>query len=268
MDSFLYAFPSAFLVVVLFVFIVAGIELGYRLGQKTQELLIEPTRSQINAIQASMLALLALVLGFTFSLSLQRFDDRAKAVVDEANAIATTYLRTHLLPDSVRAETQKLLGEYVDYRLKAGKVSLDLADDRTSLMAQSDNRLEGIWRLTAKVAREDGGPVTSGLFMTSLNEMIDASGSRDATVKRHVPSLVLLLLFLTFILTAGVIGYANGAENHRPSIAAYVLALLIALLVFIIIDLDRPRRGLMQVPQDSMQNTHEWIHEWIQADVD
>ena len=75
-----------------------------------------------------------------------------------------------------------------------------------------------------------------------------------------MPELVLLLLFATFILTGIVIGYANGAEDHRPSIAAHVLALLIALLVFIIIDLDRPRRGLIQVPQESMQNTHEWIN--------
>ena len=109
MDSFLYGFPTALIVAVLFVFIVLGIELGYRLGRRTQTRLIEPVKTQINAIQASMLALLALVLGFTFSLSLQRFDDRAKAVVDEANAIGTTYLRTYLLPESVRADKPELL---------------------------------------------------------------------------------------------------------------------------------------------------------------
>ena len=268
MDSYLYDFDTAFIAVVLLVFIVIGIELGYRLGLKTQKRLVELKKSQINAIQASMLALLALVLGFTFSLSLQRYDDRAKAVVDEANAIGTTYLRTYLLPESVRAEAQKLTGEYIDYRLKAGAVSLDQSEERESAVVQSDSKLGELWRLTVQAAREDGGPVTSGMFMTSLNQMIDAFGSRDATVKRHVPQLVLLLLFATFILSGTVIGYANGAEDHRPSIAAYVLAFLIVLLVFIIIDLDRPRRGFIEVSQESMQTTHEWIHEWIEKDVD
>ena len=97
-----------------------------------------------------------------------------------------------------------------------------------------------------------------------MNETIDAFGSRDAIVKRRVPELVLLLLYTTFVLTGVVIGYANGAEDHRPSLAAYILAFLITLLVFIIIDLDRGRRGIIQVPQDSIENAHEWIH----ADVD
>ena len=260
MDSFLYEFDTALIVAILFVFLVAGIELGYRLGRRTQKLLVEPTKSQINAIQASMLALLALILGFTFSLSLQRFNDRATAIVDESNAIGTTYLRIDLLPESIRAEAQSLTREYIDFRLKAGAVSLNKAEARSSVIAKSDARLGELWDLTANAAREDGGPVTSGLFIASLNETIDAFGSRDAIVKRHVPELVLLLLFTTFILTGVVIGYANGAEDHRPSIAAYVLAFLIALLVFIIIDLDRPRRGLIQVPQDSMESTREWIH--------
>ena len=267
MGSFLYDFSTTVIVVVLFLFIVLGMEFGYRVGRMTQKRLVELKKSQINAIQASMLALLALVLGFTFSLSLQRYDDRARAVVDEANAIGTTYLRTYLLPESVRAEAQKLTGEYIDYRLQAGSVSLNQLEERTSVVVESDTKLEELWRLTSRAAREDGGPVTSGMFLTSLNETIDAFGSRDATIKRHVPELVLLLLFATFILTGTVIGYANGAEDHRPSIAAYILAFLIAMLVFIIIDLDRPRRGFIEVSQESMQNTHEWIHEWIVRDV-
>jgi hypothetical protein len=139
-------------------------------------------------------------------------------------------------------------------------VALNEEDARTSLIAKSNSRLGELWRLTSKAAREDGGPATSGLFITSLNETIDAFGSRDTIVKRRVPELVLLLLYATFVLTGVVIGYANGAEDHRPSLASYILAFLITLLVFIIIDLDRGRRGIIQVPQDSIESTHEWIH--------
>ena len=120
------------------------------------------------------------------------------------------------------------------------------------MLVKSDGISGELWRLTSRVAAEDGGPVTSGLYIQALNETIDAFGSRDTVVKRHVPEVVVFLLFATFILTGVVIGYANGAEDHRPSIAAHVLALLIVLLVFIIIDLDRPRRGLVQVPQENL----------------
>jgi hypothetical protein len=265
MDSLLSDLPTILIVVALFAFIVMGIEVGYRLGRRTQKQLVDTTKSQINAIQASMLALLALILGFTFSLSLQRYYDRAAAVVDEANAIGTTYLRTYLLPESVRADAQRLTREYIDFRLKAGSVPLNEEGARSAVIAKSNSRVGELWDLTARAAREDGGPVTSGLFITSLNETIDAFGSRDAIVKRRVPELVLLLLFATFILTGVVIGYANGAEDHRPSLAAYILAFLIILLVFIIIDLDRGRRGIIQVPQDSIESTHEWIHAGVDS---
>jgi len=252
MDPILYNFPTVLIVFALFVAIVIGIEGGYRLGRWAQRLLVEPTKSQINAIQASMLALLALILGFTFSLSLQRYDDRANAVVDEANAIGTTYLRTDLLPQSVRADAKKLLREYVDCRVEAGSISLDQKDERYSSLVNSEATSAELWQISAEAAAEDGGPVTSGLYITALNEMIDSFGTRAAIINRCVPELVILLLMITFVLTGAVIGYASGAEDHRPSIAAHIMVLLIVLLVFIIIDLDRPRRGLIQIPQKNL----------------
>jgi hypothetical protein len=82
--------------------------------------------------------------------------------------------------------------------------------------------------------------------------MIDAFGVRDAALARHVPEIVLFLLFGSFVLTACLVGYASGVGGHRVSFATYVLVLLITFLVFIIVDLDRPRRGLIQVNQHSM----------------
>ena len=96
----MYNYSSVLIVAILFVFMVLAIEAGYRIGGRTQSLVNESTKTQINAIQASLLGILALLLGFTFSLSLQRFDSRSEAVVNEANAIGTTYLRAQLLPSA------------------------------------------------------------------------------------------------------------------------------------------------------------------------
>jgi uncharacterized membrane protein (Fun14 family) len=94
--------------------------------------------------------------------------------------------------------------------------------------------------------------VTTGLFIQSLNETIDSYGRRDAALSRHVPEIIFFLLFATFVLTGGVIGYAAGAAGHRPSLASYILVVVIVILVFIIIDLDRPRRGVIRIDQSSM----------------
>jgi hypothetical protein len=93
--------------------------------------------------------------------------------------------------------------------------------------------------------------VKTGLFIQSLNEVIDALGKRDAVLNRHVPEVVLLLLYGTFLMAGVIVGYASGVGGHRASFVAYIMVSLIVILVFIIIDLDRPRRGLIQVSQKS-----------------
>jgi hypothetical protein len=95
-------------------------------------------------------------------------------------------------------------------------------------------------------------PVTTGLFVQSLNELIDSFGRRDAAVSRHVPEVVLLLLHGTFLIACVIIGYACGIGGQRPSLATYSMVALIVALVFVILDLDRPRRGLIEVSQKSL----------------
>ncbi len=77
-------------------------------------------------------------------------------------------------------------------------------------------------------------------------------GSRDAALNRHVPEIVLFLMFGTLILTAALVGYSSGVSKHRASFAAYVLLLLIVMMSFLVIDLDRPRRSVVEVSQKSM----------------
>jgi hypothetical protein len=228
------------------------IEVGYRIGRRHQVSTNDSSKAHVNAIQASLLGILALLLGFTFSLALQRYDSRSQAVVDEANAIGTTYLRAQLLPASVRADTQRLLREYVDLRVHAGTVTLAQEAERDALLAQANRLQNALWRQARKAAEEDARPVTSGLYIQALNGLIDAYGSRDAALDRHVPETVLFLLYGTFLMAGVIVGYASGAAGHRASFVTYIMVALIVLLVYIIIDLDRPRRGLIEVSQKSL----------------
>ncbi len=247
-----YDLSSLLIVSLLLVSLLAAIEAGYHVGRWTARDATEPSRTHVNTVQASLLGVLALLLGFSFSMALQRHENRSLAVADEANAIGTTYLRAELIPASVREPTRELLRQFLDLRVKAGSVSLERSDERRKLLRQIDRVLNQLWINARRTAEEDSRPVTSGLFIQSLNEMIDAYGKRNASVARHVPELVLGLLYGTFILTAGVVGYAAGFAGHRASFATYMMVGLIVMLVFIIIDLDRPRRGFIEVNQEPL----------------
>jgi len=252
MRELLYNQSSVLISGILFASMLFAIEAGYRIGRRTKSLTSEPSKAHINALQASLLGILALVLAFTFSLSLQRFDSRSEAEVDEANAIGTTYLRAQLLPGSVRSKVQQLLSEYLDLRIRAGHISLANEAEREPFLAKADQTLDSLWRYAVQAAEEDPNPVTSGLFIQSLNTLIDSYGKRDAELNRHVPEEVLFLLYLALLMTGGIIGYSCGVAGHRPSPVTYIKVVLIVLLVFIIIDLDRPRRGLIKVSQKSL----------------
>jgi hypothetical protein len=248
----MYDHSSILIVSMLLIVLVIAIELGYRSGSKFQSAANDSTRNQINTIQGSLLGVLALLLAFTFSLALQRYDSRSQAVINEANAIGTAILRAELLPASVRDQAGRLLCEYLDLRVQASAVSLDREADRAAIVAESTGKLDAVWTLAIEAAQQEPNPVSSGLFIQSLNDVIDAYGTRDAELNRHVPEIVLFLLFGAFMLATCLIGYASGVAGHRASFATYILVVLISLLIFLVIDLDRPRRGLIEVPQKSL----------------
>jgi hypothetical protein len=231
---------------------VGATEAGYRLGLRAQARSSAAARKHVDNVQASMLGLLALLLGFTFSLSLGRYESRSVAVIDETNAIGTAWLRAQALPDSVREPTREALRAYVDLRVREAAVALDHRAERDALLAAAGAAQLDLWNLAHRAMAEDSHSVMTGLYVQALNELIDAYGRRIATLDRHVPEAVSLVLYMTMIFVAGVVGYAAGLGDHRPFNISYLMLMLIVLLVFVIVDIDRPRRGLIQVNRDSL----------------
>ena len=254
----MYSQSNVLIVLALFLCMLLSMEIGFRSGRHKQATATEAI-TQANAVLASMLGLLALLLAFTFSAALQRYDDRSQAVVAEANAIGTTYLRARLLPGEAQDEVQALLRQYLDVRIQEGRVNTADTVMREKLFLQTNLMAAQLWGHAVSAAKQDAGPVTSGLFIQSLNELIDAYGTRNAALERHVPEIVLFLMFATIVMTTATLGYASGIAGHRVTLAAFALVVLIALVVYLIIDLDRPRRGLIHVNQESMLNLQQAI---------
>ena len=250
-DEFLYSQSEALVVLLLLALLFAGAAAGYRLGLRRQSRIDESARSRLNSIQSAILALLGLLLGFTVAMSVSRYDGRKHAVVSEANAIGTAALRARLLPAPERGEAVTLLRQYVDTRLQSTQRRLDPAA-LNELERKASQVHEQLWLLAAAVNHKEPQNFTTGLFITALNELIDAKGFRDAALDNHVPASVMLLLFTGAILAVGMVGYVNGVANHRATVVTGMLIVLFALTIFVIVDLDRPRRGLIRVSQISM----------------
>lgn len=252
MNELLYDVNTGLIAGVLLLSMALAIELGHRLGLRSKGSTNEATRDHISGIQSSILGILALLLGFTFSLSLQRFDSRSEAVVEEANAIGTAYLRVQLLPAAMRTEVRALLRDYLDLRVQASVLTAIDRAERQDLLAKAGRAQSILWGYAVQALEVDPNAYTPTLFAESVNQLIDNFGKRDAALSRHVPEVVLLLLYGTFLMTGAIVGFSTGIAGHRPSMVSYVLVALIVVLVFIILDLDRPRRGLIEVSQKSL----------------
>ncbi len=251
-NEIMYNVNSLIIVVSLLVIILLAYEVCFRIGKHYQDKTDTEIKSQTATIQAGILGLLALLLGFTFNMALQRFDNRSHAVINEANAIGTAILRTQLLPKPYDSLSHALLQEYVDLRIGISSIDLTRFEERKLINKQTDDLQNKIWEISIKAAEIDPRPVTTGYFITSLNDVIDSRGERNAILQSHVPEVILYLLFIVFIINGALMGYSSGLELKRAYIPTIMLTLLIVMVVFIIIDLDRPKRGLIKVKQGSL----------------
>lgn len=261
MAEFMYTKSSVLIAVTLLVLMVLATRVGHRLGVRSTAIKnCAPCKEHIATLLSSLLGMLALVLGFSFSIALERHGSRSEAVVDESNAIGTAYLRIALLPQADQAEVQDLFARYLQVRLEESKLSLAQAAERQTLNLNANQLQMQLWNQAMKAAAADPNPVRVGLFIQALNEMIDAYGKRYAELNRHIPELVLLLLYGALIISGGMLGYSAGVSEHKPSNAVFVMLSLVVLLMYVVIDLDRPRRGLIVINQAPMESLRAMIN--------
>ena len=205
----------------------AVIELGFRLGRRQKERSDDATATHVGALQTALLGLLALLLGFTFAMAVTRFEARKVLVVEEANAIGTTFLRSQYLPEPRRQAIARLLKEYVAARL----VFNQAGDERVRMIAESaTSRMQReLWSHAAEVAAQQPASEPVGLFIHSLNQAIDKREEIRAARDNHVPETVLLLLFAVTAVSLAFVAYGSGLTGQRRFILNAVFALLISI---------------------------------------
>lgn len=205
----------------------------------------DETRSHIGVLQAASLGLLALLLGFSFAGSSNRFLERQRLVVEEANAIGTAWLRAGLLDEAWAVPLRESLEMHAADRAALGQTT-DTAEIE-AIEDRMERRQSEFWEIARDGAAAE--PSIAVVVLEPVNAVIDLHQTRKSAARLHLPVPVLLLLLLSAMLAIGSVGFGEGLTGCTGSAISIALVLLIALALWVIGDLDHPRRGLIRVDQ-------------------
>ena len=197
------------------------------------------------AVQGAVFGLLGLVMAFTFSGAASRFDHRRDLVVQEANDIGTAYLRIQLLPEAARGPLQDKFREYVDCRLQTYRVGTDVVRI-TQLLQQTAEYQGQIWKMAVEAIGHAPSPPVAALILPSLNDMFDIVTTRTAATQMHPPAVVWVMLGGLALVCSLLVGYDQGGVR-RNWLHVVTFALLFSLTLYVIIDVEYPRLGLIRV---------------------
>jgi hypothetical protein len=219
--------------------------LGILLGRRVRHL-SDSLREPFGILQAALLGLVGLLLAFGLSLAVSRYEDRRANVVGEANAIGTTYLRAQTLYEPVRGRSLDLLVRYTENAVRlSNEVPLSGAAGATqAAQAEQQRRL---WALAGTALSERPRDSAPRLYVETLNAMIDAQTVRVAGLANRVPTAVLVLELLGSAVALGLLA-AYLAIIGRGVVAVTLASALVAFLLLVTADLDRPTRGMIRVP--------------------
>lgn len=250
--GFSYSGPELPLVVLLLVLMLLVSEGGYRMGRAGAARVVDGLKTQVSVIVTGTFALLALLLGFSLSMAVSRFDARQGLVVAEATVIGTAHLRARLLPAPEGPELANRLRRYVDLRLDAAQSASDPARMAEAIRASEALQTEML-ATAVLLARQDPRSAPVDHFIEALKDIVALHERRVSGFESFVPEAVLHLLGLAALGGALLAGYGCGLHGQRNRLATTVHTVLVCLVVLVIIDLDRPSYGRIRVSQRSLE---------------
>jgi hypothetical protein len=223
-----------------------SIEIGYRMGRWHQKVGRGSIKEFVGIVDAPILALLGLLIGFTFFGAAERFDRRRDLIVEETNHIGTAYLRLDLLRPEDRDALRSRFKEYLDSRIHTYAV---LPDVRAA-MAEYDRSQQmqaEIWTLAIEAAQKTGTTPASMQLVPALNAMIDITTTRVAVTQFHPPRIVFVMLAALSLIAAMLAGYQMSTAARRSWFHVLLFVTTFTLALYVILDLEYPRLGLIRV---------------------
>lgn len=231
--------------------VLVAAEVGFRIGIWRQRR--DPASEgapMTGTVVGGMLGLMAFLMAFSIGIVIGQQNDRKTMVVTEANAVGTAYLRSGFLDEPDLTMSRNLLREYVEVRLAAATdpAQLEFA------ITRSEEIHGQLWSIVEDNVRQGKESDIMGLFIESVNEVIDVHSLRIAALSRRLPDLLGIVLYASTVLSFLLVGVANSADAKRDFVAILLFALAFVAVFMIIVDLDRPQEGLLTVSQAAMSD--------------
>jgi len=206
-------------------------------------------RETFNVVQGATLTLLGLIIGFSFSMAISRYDQRKNLEEAEANAIGTEYVRLDLLPTQDAARLRPMLVNYLEHRIAFYETT-----DRSKLPALTARKNElqsALWSAVSAPASQAPNPVVA-LAVAGMNDVLNAEGYTQAAWWNRIPAAAWMLMLLIALGCNFLVGMGSRKSTSALGVML-VLPLVVSISFMLIADIDSPRGGLIRV---SPQNLH------------
>lgn len=242
-------FPLWAVYLIMMVLVLIAAEIGFRIGRWLKRR--DPSTGAISGVVVGgLLGLMAFLMAFTIGIVINQDGGRKAMVVTEANAVGTAWLRASFLDEPYQTSTRDLLQEYVTVRLEAASDPSKLA----STVTRSEEIHGELWSIVTENVRQGNDSDIMGLFVESINEVIDVHLLRLTAANLRLPRLFGIVLFVATLLSFLLVGVANSADGKRDFAAIFLFALAFVAVLMIIVDLDRPQEGFLSVSQSAMSD--------------
>lgn len=230
-----------------------SVQIGARVGTKLRPPR-EEERDDLGLVISSSLTLLALIIGFSFSMAVTRYDQRKNYEEEEANAIGTEYVRAELLPATDAAKVKQLLTQYLDHRL----VFFTTRDDRElqRINEETTKLHDQMWSVVARAAAAQPNPIV-GLVVSGMNDVLNRQGYTQAAWWNRIPTGAWTLMLALSICCCLLVGYG---AHQKKGLLFTALPFLLSIAFFLIADIDSPRRGVIRVRPQNLISLSESLH--------
>ena len=259
LDAFLYTTPLWLIAFILLISVFLFYLLGSQTGRYIKSKRLESKADGIGPLEGALLGLLSLLLGFTLSQSASRYDARRTLIIHEANDIGTVILRSDMYRDSIRTQLKNDLKQYVEIRI-AYYEAIDEGEISKSL-SEAEKISTRVWDRVMILSKKNPDFVRDNQMIPAVNSMIDIVNNRDAGRLARVPDPIIYLLMMLTVLGSFIVGYAK-KENKNDWIMLTLYSLMTIATIFVILDIDRPRRGFIQtsIPHEKINELRNLFH--------
>ncbi len=232
----------------LFLGIFLFIEIGYLLGQRLQ--ISESNNSAFTTVKGAVLAMVGLLLGFSFAFSSNRFELRRQLMMHEVNAIRTVYMQNDLMEEPLKSEYKQAVKDYLDARIRFSQMKPVFNAEEWQKIQKNEVFQKRVWELGVRYSKEHPEYSNASSITQAITRMTELGIERSIARLSQVPIAILMLLIGSLLIGGLLMGHSFGMEKQRSWLMTFIFTFLLSFVTLIILDLDQPGHGFLKDHQE------------------